>query len=107
MFAFSALLFAHANTRTTNNAPRTQLEDRPGILSSCLQSVGEAGGNIGAIDIVRYASGSLIRDVTIDTTSVQHQHEILRYHPHPRPHHPPTPHTTPHPPPHATANSTA
>ena len=47
---------------------RLRIEDQPGLLALAVTNIAEAGGNIGAIDIVRYEEGVVIRDVTVDTT---------------------------------------
>jgi len=47
---------------------RLRIENRPGLLARVVGSIGETGGNIGAIDIVRYDKGFIIRDVTVNTT---------------------------------------
>eukprot|EP00755_Sulcionema_specki_P016946 Sspe_Gene.10750::Locus_3603_Transcript_1_5_Confidence_0.250_Length_1673::g.10750::m.10750/K00027/ME2, sfcA, maeA; malate dehydrogenase (oxaloacetate-decarboxylating) len=46
-------------------------------LSAVLGAIEELGGVVGAIDIVRSEGGYVIRDVSIDTSGVSHQHEIL------------------------------
>lgn len=47
---------------------RLQIENQPGLFARAVSAIGAAGGNIGAIDIVRYEKGHIIRDVTVDTT---------------------------------------
>jgi malate dehydrogenase (oxaloacetate-decarboxylating) len=47
---------------------RLRIEDHPGILAQVVSAIGADGGNIGAIDIVRYEKGIIIRDVTVATT---------------------------------------
>jgi malate dehydrogenase (oxaloacetate-decarboxylating) len=47
---------------------RLRIENQPGLLARAVSTIAEAGGNIGAIDIVRYEKGFVIRDVTVDTT---------------------------------------
>eukprot|EP01060_Flectonema_neradi_P033642 TRINITY_DN5705_c1_g1_i1.p1 TRINITY_DN5705_c1_g1~~TRINITY_DN5705_c1_g1_i1.p1 ORF type:complete len:493 (+),score=118.56 TRINITY_DN5705_c1_g1_i1:158-1636(+) len=56
---------------------RLRLDHTPGTLSRVLSVIGEHGGNVGAIDIVKHESTCLIRDISVDTRSVSHQHEIL------------------------------
>eukprot|EP01064_Diplonema_japonicum_P019950 TRINITY_DN2890_c0_g2_i1.p1 TRINITY_DN2890_c0_g2~~TRINITY_DN2890_c0_g2_i1.p1 ORF type:complete len:509 (+),score=95.47 TRINITY_DN2890_c0_g2_i1:46-1527(+) len=67
----------HSTGASNSITVRLKLDDSPGTLSRVLSVVGDVGGNIGAIDIVRHESGTLVRDVSIDTRSVSHQHEIL------------------------------
>jgi malate dehydrogenase (oxaloacetate-decarboxylating) len=47
---------------------RLRIENQTGLLARAVTTIAEAGGNIGAIDIVRYEEGTVIRDVTVDTT---------------------------------------
>jgi malate dehydrogenase (oxaloacetate-decarboxylating) len=47
---------------------RLKIENLPGLFARALTAIGEAGGNIGAIDIVRYENGYVVRDVTVDTS---------------------------------------
>jgi malate dehydrogenase (oxaloacetate-decarboxylating) len=44
---------------------RVRLENRPGMLARCTSIIGEKGGNIGAIDIVRVEKNTIVRDITI------------------------------------------
>eukprot|EP01061_Rhynchopus_euleeides_P009889 TRINITY_DN1920_c0_g1_i1.p1 TRINITY_DN1920_c0_g1~~TRINITY_DN1920_c0_g1_i1.p1 ORF type:complete len:493 (+),score=203.75 TRINITY_DN1920_c0_g1_i1:182-1660(+) len=75
---FKRFLPLLAGTGASNSITvRLKLDHSPGTLSRVLSEVGGAGGNVGAIDIVRHGQGHLVRDITIDTRSVQHQHEIL------------------------------
>jgi malate dehydrogenase (oxaloacetate-decarboxylating) len=52
---------------------RLRLSNKPGVLGQVTLAIGEAGGNIGAIDIVEVANNQLVRDITIaagnDTTA--------------------------------------
>ncbi len=56
---------------------RLEIKNRPGMLASVTSVVGEAGGNIGAIDIVRPGEEALIRDITINTRSNEHAASIV------------------------------
>ena len=47
---------------------RLRIRNEPGIFGQALTIIGSNGGNIGAIDIVRYEEGDIIRDVTVDTS---------------------------------------
>tara|TARA_R110001599_G_scaffold183562_1_gene376865 strand:+ start:26598 stop:28001 length:1404 start_codon:yes stop_codon:yes gene_type:complete len=50
---------------------RLRIENQPGLLARVVGSIGETGGNIGAIDIVRYENGFIIRDVTVNTSGAE------------------------------------
>lgn len=44
---------------------RLKLENVPGVLGHVTSAIGEAGGNIGAIDIVEIRNNELVRDITV------------------------------------------
>jgi len=56
---------------------RLEISNQPGMLAEVTSVVGEAGGNIGAIDIVRPGEESLVRDITINTRSDDHADAIV------------------------------
>jgi malate dehydrogenase (oxaloacetate-decarboxylating) len=51
---------------------RCQIENRPGMLGRLTTRIGEVGGDIGAIDIVRAERNTLVRDVTVRVQDEQH-----------------------------------
>ena len=55
---------------------RVRLEDAPGTFARVAEAIGEAGGSLGAIDIVRVEPGHKVRDVTVSATDEQHLHRI-------------------------------
>ena len=55
---------------------RLRLEDAPGTFAKVAEAIGEAGGSLGAIDIVRVDAGTKIRDVTVMATDEAHLHKI-------------------------------
>ncbi len=56
---------------------RLEIQNRPGMLARVTSVVGEEGGNIGAIDIVRAEEDLLIRDITINTRDDEHAEQIV------------------------------
>jgi malate dehydrogenase (oxaloacetate-decarboxylating) len=44
---------------------RVRLENRPGTFARLAEAIGDAGGLLGAIDLVRVESGTKVRDVTV------------------------------------------
>ena len=56
---------------------RIQLENEPGTLGDVTSAIGEAGGSVGAIDIVKAEGGKLVRDITVDARSQEHWDQIL------------------------------
>jgi malate dehydrogenase (oxaloacetate-decarboxylating) len=56
---------------------RVHLDDRPGAFADLARAIGDAGGNLGAIDLVRVESGKKIRDITVDAASADHIESIV------------------------------
>jgi malate dehydrogenase (oxaloacetate-decarboxylating) len=56
---------------------RVHVEDRPGAFAELARAIGDAGGSLGAIDLVRVESGKKIRDVTVDASSADHIESIV------------------------------
>ena len=44
---------------------RVHLDNQPGSFARLAQAIGEAGGLLGAIDLVRVEKGKKVRDVTV------------------------------------------
>ena len=57
---------------------RVVISNRPGMLAKVTGVIGEKGGNIGAIDIVRAEKEELTRDITINTRSDEHAQSIVQ-----------------------------
>ncbi|GAB4350752.1 MAG: ACT domain-containing protein [Immundisolibacter sp.] len=64
---------------TTSNSitVRLLLDSRPGLLAKALQAVGDQGGDVGAIDIVRADAEHTVRDVTVETRDEAHAEAIV------------------------------
>jgi malate dehydrogenase (oxaloacetate-decarboxylating) len=45
---------------------RVEIEHRPGMLGKVASAIGEAGGTIGAVDLVQVDGSRVIRDITVD-----------------------------------------
>lgn len=56
---------------------RCQIENRPGMLGRLTTLIGELGGDIGAIDIVRADVGVLVRDITVRVQDEQHGEQLV------------------------------
>jgi len=56
---------------------RCQIENRPGMLGRLTTSIGEVGGDIGAIDIVRAERSLLVRDITVRVQDEQHGESLV------------------------------
>ncbi len=57
---------------------RLRLANRPGMLGHVTSAIGEAGGNIGAIDIVEVGAHHLIRDITVAAGDDEHAESIAK-----------------------------
>jgi malate dehydrogenase (oxaloacetate-decarboxylating) len=56
---------------------RTETSDRPGTLGRVAMAIGEEGGDIGAIDIVRVGGGKMVRDLTVAARDDAHAQTIV------------------------------
>ena len=56
---------------------RVRLEDRPGTFAKLASAIGEAGGSLGAIDLVRVEGATKIRDVTVAASDTDHVERIV------------------------------
>lgn len=56
---------------------RCQIDNRPGMLGRLTTRIGEVGGDIGAIDIVRAERNLLVRDITVRVQDEQHGESIV------------------------------
>jgi malate dehydrogenase (oxaloacetate-decarboxylating) len=57
---------------------RVRLADRPGTFAAFAAAVGEAGGSLGAIDLVRAEQGTKVRDVTVLANDTEHLELVVR-----------------------------
>ena len=57
---------------------RLQIANTPGMLGRILTRIGEVGGSIGAVDMVRVEDKGrvLIRDITVDCSSEEHAEQV-------------------------------
>ncbi|MBA2705358.1 MAG: NAD-dependent malic enzyme, partial [Blastocatellia bacterium] len=56
---------------------RVKLSSRAGTLGEVTTAIGRAGGDIGAIDIVSVGRDYIIRDITVNTVSSEHEEKIV------------------------------
>ena len=49
----------------------------PGAFADLARAIGDAGGSLGAIDLVRVEQGKKVRDVTVDAASADHIEQIV------------------------------
>jgi malate dehydrogenase (oxaloacetate-decarboxylating) len=57
---------------------RVEVQNLPGMLGRVTTAIGEEGGDIGAIDIVRVGEGHMIRDVTVAARDEAHGQAIVK-----------------------------
>jgi malate dehydrogenase (oxaloacetate-decarboxylating) len=55
---------------------RVRLVDQPGTSARLAEAIGDAGGSLGAIDLVRVERGTKIRDVTVLASDSEHLERI-------------------------------
>jgi malate dehydrogenase (oxaloacetate-decarboxylating) len=56
---------------------RVKLEDSQGILGLVTTAIGEAGGMVGAVDLVEVEGSHSLRDIVVDASGRKHWDEIL------------------------------
>ena len=56
---------------------RVRVEDRPGAFAELARAIGEAGGSLDAIDLVRIEAGVKVRDVTVLAADADHIERIV------------------------------
>ena len=56
---------------------RVHLRNRPGSFAALADAIAEAGGLLGAIDLVRVTPDSKVRDVTVLATDAAHVRRIV------------------------------
>jgi malate dehydrogenase (oxaloacetate-decarboxylating) len=56
---------------------RVHLDDRPGAFADLARAIGDAGGSLGAIDLVRVEQDKKVRDITVDAASADHLDSIV------------------------------
>src|SRR6478736_9687050 len=55
---------------------RVEIDHRPGMLGRVATAIGEAGGSIGAVDLIGIEGGHTLRDITIETAGEEHARAI-------------------------------
>ena len=56
---------------------RVHLDDRPGSFAALAHAIAEAGGSLGAIDLVRVERSRKVRDVTVLATDAAHIEQVV------------------------------
>src|SRR5258708_11243626 len=56
---------------------RCRIQNRPGMLGRLTTEVGNAGGDLRAIDIVRFETGAIVSELTVQARDSEHAHAIV------------------------------
>ena len=56
---------------------RLEIKNRPGMLGRVASAIGQAGGDIGAVDLVQSSRDRVVRDITINARDDVHGQEIV------------------------------
>ena len=56
---------------------RLSITNRPGMLGRVAMAIGEAGGDIGAVDLVESTRDRIVRDITINARDSNHGQQIV------------------------------
>ncbi len=56
---------------------RVRISDAPGAFGRLASAIGDAGGSLGAIDLVRVEKDTKVRDVTVDAADADHLDRIV------------------------------
>jgi malate dehydrogenase (oxaloacetate-decarboxylating) len=55
---------------------RVRIDHKPGMLGRVTTAIGEAGGTIGAIDLISLDDAHTVRDITVDTAGIEHGGQV-------------------------------
>lgn len=56
---------------------RLEIANRIGMFGKIATAIGDAGGDIGAVDIVRTGKGIIVRDITVNARDEAHEKELV------------------------------
>src|SRR5439155_490117 len=56
---------------------RVEIEHKPGMLGRVATAIGEAGGTIGSVDLVKVDDQYTLRDITVDAAGPEHWEQIV------------------------------
>src|SRR5215831_14649016 len=56
---------------------RLEIRNRPGMLGRVTSVIGDAGGDIGAVDLVEVTREHVLRDITVKARDSRHGHDII------------------------------
>jgi len=56
---------------------RVEIQSKVGMLGKVTTAIGEAGGDIGAVDLSGHGKGTVVRDITVSARGIDHAQEII------------------------------
>ncbi|MEX0926366.1 MAG: ACT domain-containing protein, partial [Dehalococcoidia bacterium] len=56
---------------------RAEYPNMPGMLGRITSAIGEAGGDMAAVDVVSTSGGNMVRDFTVNTSGVDHGQKVI------------------------------
>ncbi|TML96827.1 MAG: NAD-dependent malic enzyme [Actinobacteria bacterium] len=56
---------------------RVEIEHKPGMLGQVATAIGQAGGTIGSVDLVKVDDRYTLRDITVDAAGPEHWEQII------------------------------
>lgn len=65
------------NTASYSITMRLKYPDQPGLLGRITSIIGENNGSIGAVDIVDVRKDGIVRDITVNASTVEHGQQIV------------------------------
>lgn len=69
----------HAKPTASNSLTlRLKIRNRPGMLGQVTSAIGQAGGDIGAVDLVDVSSDYTVRDITVNVRNESHGEQIIQ-----------------------------
>ena len=57
---------------------RVEIQNKPGMLGKLTTTIGDAGGDIGAVDMSGVGKGTVMRDVNIRTRGLEHAQDLIK-----------------------------
>ncbi len=75
--ATSAVAYQGSTSAQYSLTLRVEIAHLPGMLGKVTSAIGEAGGTIGAVDLVSLDGGHALRDITVDTAGDEHGRAIV------------------------------
>jgi malate dehydrogenase (oxaloacetate-decarboxylating) len=64
-------------TATYTFSFQAQYSNKPGMLARIAQAVGDSGGNIGDVDVVKSTGNTIVREVSVQARDSNHAREII------------------------------